>query len=243
MSGFNLQLSEFAVLQVLAAGILMFLVIRLTRKILGVWLKARKSQAVIQRTLPAAEALIWLLFSIWSVGKIIQDTFYSSLIIMAISGIVILWVGWFAARDWIAGIILRMQDRYQPGQLLQVEDIRGKIRRIGYLAMEIERDNGEVLKIPYSSISGKVHGVKEGRDGANHHRFEINLTKDKPLPAVLSQLRLAVLNSVWSPLNKEPEIKLLKETSDAFVLEMIVFAPQDEFGRAIEEDVKREVGC
>ena len=143
----DLQFSELGVFQVLAGGILLFGVFRLLYRVVTM-APAPRVRMIIHRLFPAVETVGWLFYAFWSTSIVFTDRFYHTLAILTLLAILAIWVSWFALKDWIAGVVLRIQDVYETDQYIQLGDIRGRIARMGYLSLEIEQENGDRAKIP-----------------------------------------------------------------------------------------------
>ena len=236
----NFSFSELAFLRALILGICLFLGLKLVHRGLQFFSHLRGYRALLYRSLPVIEASLWLFYAVWAVGAIFKEGLYYNTALMMILAIAVSLVSWFAIRDWIAGIVLKIQDAYEDGQEISIRNIQGTIRRVGHLALEIELPEGEQIKIPYSQISGQIRGRSRPDTTSNHHRFEIEIKREIPLSEAQEQLRNAILNSPWSAFDREPQIKLLNETAAHYLFEAIVYAPGVGCGQAIEEDVKEQ---
>ena len=236
----NFSFSELAFLRALVLGLFLFLGFKLLYRGLQLFSHLRSYRTLLYRILPVIEASLWLFYAVWAVGAIFKEGLYYNTALMMVLVIAVSLVSWFAIRDWIAGIVLRVQDAYESGQEISVRDIQGTIRRVGYLALEIETPGGERVKIPYSQISGHIRGRSLPDTASNYHRFEVEIGREIPLGEARGKLRDAVLNSPWSAFDREPQTKLLDEKGTHYLFEAIVYAPGVGCGQAIEEDVKEQ---
>lgn len=207
-----IDFSEWALLKVLACGLILLVCFRFLRRWLHALAGLRRSFAPVHRVLPAIEASLWLIYVMWAVGAVFTEGWYSNAALLMILAVGLALVSWFAARDWIAGIILRVQDAYEIGQKVRIGDVEGTIGRVGYLALEIELTGGERTKIPYSRISGQVRSQIRTGVMSNDHRFEIEIDDGISLGEAKRTLRKAILNSPWAAFDREPQISLLAET-------------------------------
>jgi len=232
------RLSETALIAVLFVGVLLFLGMTAVRYIGNAIFSKSKLWKVFQRFGPSVEALIWLIFVVRSIGLLIDDPIYYHITLGAIATVSVLCLSWFAGKDWIAGLVFKTQRVYETGQRIRIGEEQGRIRRLGYLSLDVETKNGEHLTIPYSRITGRIHGTSQPEASTRYHRFEVRTTKTQTASSTMKDLRAAILYSPWSSHQKEPQIRLLSESVDGFLFEAVVYSPGSEYSRAIEEDVR-----
>ncbi|MGD9487012.1 MAG: mechanosensitive ion channel domain-containing protein [Calditrichaceae bacterium] len=235
---FELPLSQFAIIKVLIFAFALFLIIKLFERIAKVVFVKRIYRLYFQRYYPILETVVWLLFVLWSIDQIFKDRLYYSVALILIILVTLVWISWFAVRDFIAGIIFKAQDVYEAGQWIKISEIEGRLKSIGYLSLEIEIESGEIIKFPYSKITGVIHSISDPEEHSNHHRFEIELNRANSLKENVELLRRIILNSPWTLLTKAPQIQLLEENENHFVFEIFVYSISKEFFRHIENDVK-----
>ncbi len=235
---FELPLSQFAIIKVLIFAFALFLIIKLFERIAKVVFVKRIYRLYFQRYYPILETVVWLLFVLWSIDQIFKDRLYYSVALILIILVTLVWISWFAVRDFIAGIIFKAQDVYEAGQWIKISEIEGRLKSIGYLSLEIEIESGEIIKFPYSKITGVIHSISDPEEHSNHHRFEIELNRTNSLKENVESLRQIILNSPWTLLTKAPQIQLLEENENHFVFEIFVYSISKEFFRNIENDVK-----
>lgn len=234
------KLSEFALLKVALGAGALFLGLRLLKKALILILRSEYLRTAFQRNFPAIELLFWFGFLLWGAGVVFQDSFYNFFAVAVISAAFAAWLFWIAGRDWVAGIILRMQDALEVDEILQIGDLGGVVRRLGYLSIDIEADNGDLIKVPYRSITGQIYRNRKKRSRSEMQQMQIEIPA--ALAADASQtLRQLILNSPWVSVLNEPIIKKIesKEQGDVFEIRAFVYPPADYL--TVEEDIKSQL--
>lgn len=235
---FEIPLSQFTIIKVLVMAIALFFILKLFGRIAKFVFVKRIYRLYFQRYYPILETFVWLLFILWSIDQIFKDRLYYSISLILIILIALIWISWFAIRDFIAGIIFKTQDVYEPEQRIKITEFEGRLKSIGYLSLEIEVDSGEIIKFPYSKITGVIHSISNPEEHSNHYRFVIETTRSDNPKAIVGYLRQLILNSPWTLLTKDPQIQLLEESNKHFMFEIIVYSVSKEFTRQIEDDVK-----
>jgi len=213
---------QWALLKVLVVGFVILIILRLTFKSLKILEVKYKTNIGYQRYLPAFEMLIWLSFIYWSLEEIFNEPLYFTVFFMTISIIALIWIGWFGARDYIAGIILRTQDLYETGHQLSVGSVTGKISKLGYLNIEVQEQDGAVIKIPYSKITSNIHVNKNENKMVSTHKFSLKVSSHQLLEGVIDKIRKSILNSPWHASHLIPHINKIAEKNNLVDLEVIV---------------------
>lgn len=213
---------QWALFKVIIVAIIIFLVLRLILRSLKILSIKYKTNIGYQRYFPVIEMLIWLTFIYWTLEEIFSEPLYFTVFFITISTIGLIWVGWFGARDYIAGIILRAQDVYETGHQLSVGEVTGKISKLGYLNIEVQEQDGAVLKIPYSKITSSIHLNKNENKMVSTHKFTIKVSSHQLLEGVIDKIRKSILNSPWHASHLTPHINKISEKNNLVDLEVIV---------------------
>ncbi len=237
----DFQVSAYGLIQALVIGALLFLVLRLVQKGLRLPLFPAAYRRSLVRIFPALEAFIWLVFAFWSLYAVIRTRYYATLAWLAVLVIALVWISWFALRDYFAGLILKIHDDYEENQHLRVRDIEGTILKMGLLDVEIEQENSDKVKVPYSRILGEIHWKGERDEGGNYHKFAIRIPRNISIDSILEKLRLSVLNSPWAASNKEPCINVISSTEKEVNCEVGVYALNSDYFYVLERDIKRQM--
>lgn len=236
----TLQLSELVLLRILVGGLLLFGIFRGMHRLLSLVPAQRGYRTAAHRLLPVLEASAWLFYALRSINALFTQPVYHTAAVSGLLVMLLVWISWFAVKDWTAGFVLRTQDIYEQGQNFQVGDIRGRINHVGFLAMEVEQPNGDIVKIPYSKISSQIHGRPTSETTVNDHRFQIMVPKSDSWTKVKTSLRRVILTSPWAATQREPQLRPTQETESHYIVEVTVYASNRAFAQVIEEDVRRQ---
>ena len=235
----SFRVSELALLKALATGVVLFLAFRFLQRLIDGLTGLRRFFTPLYKLLPLVEATLWLFYVVWAVGAVFAERPYYNAALLLVLALVLALVSWFAARDWIAGTILRVQDAYEVGQKIRIGEIEGSIRRIGHLTLEVELSDGAQAKIPYSRISGQVRSQIRPDALANFHHFSIDIPAAIPADEARQMLHAAILNSPWAAFDREPQLKLLAETATHRSFTAVVYTTGGN-GQEIEQHVKEQ---
>lgn len=246
----HFEISRFTLLEMLFLGVVLFVILRLVRRLINRLVLpgssgfgTRPLRRHLRRFWPLIETIIWTLFALNALAAVFQDRLYYTGALMIVLLVATAWFSWFVLKDWFAGVILRIRDVYQPNQMIKIGDIRGTVRRLGDLTLEIEQEDGEIAEIPYSQANSQIHWKSTPeRSAATAYRFEVRIAKNaRPLAEARDTLRAAILFSPWLPSRQIPQIHLLEETPEHFRFEVKIAAPDRQIARAVEADVRDAV--
>lgn len=187
---------------------------------------------------PIFEVIIWFIFLLWGLNVLFRESFYQMIVISSLSAIFIVGLGWFVIRDLFAGVVLRMTDRFYPGQYLRVDQRNGRIKRVGMLNISLQEEDGSVSKIPWNKINGQIYSNGTAADTTNRQQFTVEIPQKYPLESVQRKIYETVLLSVGAAINKEPQIKLTGTANQEWQLEITAYALSPEYFRIIQANVK-----
>ena len=230
----NFDFSELILLLIVPIGVMIYFLL----KILKVNISNSRFNRKYKNYFLLFEIIVWLLFGWWSFKVIYGNTDYYSILIVAILFIVLFWIGWFLAKDFIAGTVLKLSDNYQEGQFFRLNDIEGHIAQINYLHLNIRQENGEIIKIPFSKILGSVHHKSFLDDKTKQYKFEIIIDKQETLDETREKIRKNILLSAGVNIKKEPLISLKLSSETKWNFDITYFILDEQYCELIENNVK-----
>jgi len=233
---FNLQISELALLRFVFLGLLLLIFFRLIGRITKKADMRSSYRNWLRRTVPLVEGLVWFIFILIGLNRLTIASFWSSLAIVLICLITLIWVSWYALRDIIAGIIIKTEGAITVNDRIQLKEVTGQIKRMGYRIMEMETDTGETVNVPFSKVSGALQIKSNPGEKMKSHRFELISKNDNKIPAneLLRLVQKVAYNAPWSSLKKAPQVKLLKEAEGHKYFEIIIYALKVEYFSSIK---------
>lgn len=202
----------------------------------------RKSlKAGINQVLPLLEGIVWLGFLLWSIGQLIRNEVWSSVGVLVIIFLVVVVLFWLLIRDYLAGIILRMDGSLKPNDWIRIKEIEGKITNLGSRIMEVTTASGETINIPYSVISGEISAKPNPAEKLINHSFSLKISKNADVENVINQLKQGILMAPWSSIIKTPEIKLVGEKPDYYQFEINLYSTKMVYFQKIKDALIRSL--
>jgi small-conductance mechanosensitive channel len=229
----NFDFSQLLIALIIPIGIMVYLLLKLIR----VNVSNSRFNKKYKNYFMIFEILVWALFLFWSLKVVFGDTEYFSFFTIASLSIIFIWISWFVARDFIAGVVLKLGDNYQSGQFFRLNNIEGHIAQVNYLHLTINQNNGEIIKIPFSKIIGSIHHKSFLDDKTKQYKFEISVEKNETLDETREKIRKIILLSAGVNIKKEPIIELRSSSENRWNFEIIYFILDEQYCELIENNV------
>lgn len=282
-SNFQIPGSSLTILKVLFFGAILYVLFVIIKKIIEMQFMAPLRSKKVYRldlndVVLLAEVVSWLVFVSWSIQVFSKNNALYSLGLSVLMLAILTGVSWSILRDFVSGIIIKLESTYSINEWLKVRDVEGKITKLGYRSLEIETEKGETVNIPYSIIT-KEMSIKSSRvlgtETIKSYTFELevqqNSTPSTPpksgesanvydnqveeststpesqsdgregIKESKEKIRKLILNSHWSSLKREPQIKLLEETNAGYTFQVTVYTLDAKYFQEIESHVKSQI--
>ena len=230
----NFDFSELIIVLLIPIGILVYFLLKLIRSNIS---NSRFNKKY-RNYFMLFEIIIWFLFLSWVLKVVFGNTEYFSFFTIAFLALIFSWISWFVAKDFIAGIVLKLSDNYQSGQFFRLNNINGHIAQVNYLHLNINQDNGEIIKIPFSKILGSIHHKSFLDDKTKQYKFEISIDKQGTLDETREKLRKIILLSAGVNIKKEPIITLINSSENKWNFEINYFILDEQYCELIESNLK-----
>lgn len=241
MDVFEFQVSQTAILKILLFGAALFFVLRTVQKAIHLPRIKKLLGFPLQRFFPFIEMAIWGFYLLWAAQQFFQHRPFYAAVWIGTLALLAVWASWFAIRDVIAGIILKAEDAYEINQRIKLPSVEGKIHRLGHRSLEIEIEGGQIVKIPYGKIAGEQRILSDPRETGRSYSFQVTAPKTLEPEQAAEQLRRAALDSPWSSVKKEPQVRFLGEQEGGYRFEVVAYPLGEAYSRKVEEYVRKRV--
>jgi small-conductance mechanosensitive channel len=185
--------------------IMLLLVVSYLIRLLG------QRYSIIQRYLPVVNAVqfaLWIIIVFWIIHNFFLEKSYYSILVSVVFIVLILLVTWFYVKDVIAGFLFRIKHNPLRGQVLSVGSIAGIIQKSGITFLTLEKADGEIIRMPYSTIANKALSI-QSKDHQITGHVTISLKAPSSVsPALLEQtIRQTLAMSSWCVVSKSIDIE------------------------------------
>lgn len=230
----NFEISEFLVAFIIILAFFLFTLMKLLKK----YFIERKLSSKYQQYYYLLEIIVWIMFIIWSLKTILEDSIYYTIIVVTIFLSIAVWVTWFIVRDFVAGLVFKFNDDYKKGQLLEVNNVKGFIGKINYLNIDLISNEGEVIKIPYSKIQANIHKKSVLDKNIIRHNFQFQFPLTVSFDKIKDEIIYEILLTPGIDLNKDPIIKLDGRKENYQIIGVTIFLLSESVIDLISQKIK-----
>jgi len=206
----------------------------------GLLRSGRARVIVRRRVIPALELAFAVTVSFWIIALATVRLSPAGLVALGAVLAAIGWAGRAAIDDFGSGIALRMEGAVEPERWVRIGTTEGIVRRVGYRTVEIESDNGERVRYPFSRLARDVIVADAGM-GPRAHGFVLEVPKDRPLGRLLADVPAAALLSPWSSTTRPAVVELRAETATHYVLDVTAYSIDPAYNSQIELTTRHQL--
>ncbi|BCS95288.1 hypothetical protein DSLASN_09200 [Desulfoluna limicola] len=227
------DMSELLVLEILLAGVVLFLVLRIVQRGLGVWVIRRQGSPALLRFYPVVEVAVWVMFLSWAVRQIFQPGVAGSVALLVLMVGLFAWAGSFVVRDWFAGVVFKAEETYRLGDLLGVKGVRGRLKHMGYRSLTLEAADGLRVIIPYSAFV-KERAVEAFPRKTVCKTVALDLPVQTPFSDARQTLQAIALCAPWSAMDHKPQVRLVESRDHHYTVEVDAYIVDERFAADVE---------
>jgi|GEM_PF-2358988 len=235
------SISAIKVLIVIAAALLLFGVIRALRSFLPTLQLPRVWRERSERFGPIFELFVWSIFAAVAIAWLLEGNRLATAILLAAGVVLVVVAGFFAIRDYFAGVIIRVERFARVGDRITVDDLEGEVITLGTRFAELQLLNGDLVQLPYSALS-RANIVRSQRAGeAPRHTFVVSLPKGLNSARGQQLAYNAVLLNHWAAPRHDPVVRALNTETLEITVQPIVGTRADELEIAVRQALADDV--
>lgn len=148
--------------------------------------------------------MAWL---IWSVSKLYNEYKISALLTIGVITIVLVIPMWYLLRDFLYGIVLKLQGRVDKGTAIETGNLKGVVLKSGYLNFTMKTRDGNIADIPYSKVMLKVMQRQDTNVNLQLRQLSMDLPVEIGEDELREKLFTALRNAPWVAASTLPVIK------------------------------------
>lgn len=176
----NFNISEIQLYKLLfyvLFGAILFIVLYIINHYVIPLIKRKQHQ--INKYWQKFQIIAWLLFSGMFFIALIRANLFITLTFM----VIILGLGWNFWSNIFAGIIIRFNNQFEPGEVIATDFAQGELKAVNLSQSELINDKGETIIIPNKKLRGAVLTHYHKKSNVQMHAFTVELA-DKTIEAV-----------------------------------------------------------
>ena len=184
------------------------------------------------------EGIVWGMVLLGAAIFFLENNIIFSTILFLLLLLLFYWYSRFALRDYIAGIVFKVENSFSLDDPIEVEGQKGIIKKYHYRNLEIENEDGEMILLPYSILLGIVSSPRKISDSLLSFSFEITISSEQPYDKVSDLLKKYILSMPWTVFKNEPKIQLLEEKDNFFNVKITIFSFDESYFQPMHKRVE-----
>ena len=149
-----------------------------------------------------------------------------------------LWSTRHALSDWGSGVVLRAEGTLKKGGRLSFGTSRGRIRSLGLRSVEVEAEDGRLLRLPYAALAGGALETSPDGTTTRSHAFTVTVEDPADPADVVDRIRAAALLSPWSATEPAPSARVTEREGRRVRIEVTVHPLDAAYSSQVERAVR-----
>lgn len=142
---------------------------------------------------------------------------------------------WSSLYDLVLGVVFRVARVCQVGDLVQVDDIDGRVLEVGARALVLQTRDGDEAVVPYGRIGRRTLRRTQSVSGAYVHSFVLELPAQRGFAEFKRQIIEAAMRNHWASTVHEAKV----ERRTGGTVEVSVFAHDADHAPIVERAVRQ----
>ncbi|NPD47463.1 MULTISPECIES: mechanosensitive ion channel domain-containing protein [unclassified Lentimicrobium] len=173
--------------------------------------------------LPVVELISWLGVVIWAIRFVYARQDFIILIVFGCLVLLMIVPVWFLLRDFLFGVILKLQRKIEVNREINVEGLIGSVIKTGYFSFDILTPQGSKDAIPYSRVISKV--ISHDSDNSNLVKKKLIFTFSSTefSQVTLTKLQTLLINCPFVASSEPPLIEELVQQNESQKVVVFVY--------------------
>ncbi len=237
---FDTVYSNTAVYKFIFWGVFLFAFLRALFFILPLFIRKKNTRKITNRFFPIFELVCWLFFFIWAIQFFLKSNHFYASLLFVLTILLMLIITWYAIRDFVAGIIFKTGAKYSQEETVKILDYTGKIVNTSFRTIELETEQGERVRIPYSKTIESVIVKSHPALMMKNYTFELKVKKDKLLSETIAEIKQTIIHLPWASIKKDTQITPKSVNDNYFVLDVTIYTLDKDFFYKIENQIRKK---
>lgn len=234
----DLQVSVLGLVAALLGVVVVLVLLKAAAWLVAAVPMPQARRTALRRAGPVLAGFVGIAYALVAVRFVFHGTnLISSLAGVAVVG-VMLGLSWFALRDLVAGLFWKAGHACQLNDVIRVENVEGRVIRLGFRVIGVETDQGDHVFLPYSKLQSEALVVSREQFGESRYVFEVEIPTDKPAGELERAVERMAMLCHGTSLSRKPRVRQVASNR----LEVTVFAIWSEPVADLEFRVRRALG-
>lgn len=219
-----------------------YILLKLTNFMLNRFSKKYHFLHNVNHLLQVMVPIIWTIIGFWSVKYLFQNEAYYHLVVSSSVIIISGLVGWFFIKDFIAGIIFRLQNNYLKGESIQFGSLIGQLESMQLTHLLIQTKEGKLMKVPYSRLSNEIISENTQIIASKESIIQLKTNKKESTQKTENAIRKVLLASPWPTRNTHSLVVLKEEGDQHYYFEIRVEVRNSTHIEYLKEGLEKRFG-
>ncbi|MCA9621325.1 MAG: mechanosensitive ion channel [Myxococcales bacterium] len=215
---------------VLVGGALLAAALYALRAVIDILPLARATQNELRRAFPASAALLALVYLLIAVSYLFQEQPIVAAVAVVLVLAAFVAASWSSLHDLASGVVLKAGEVLRVGDHVTLDELQGRVTRMGLLALVLETNDGEEALIPYRRV-GKERILRSPTvEGPLPHVFRVAVENGTTLAELKAAIRLHAMLAHFAAVSRAPEFVV----ADDGELEVTIYTIDPDRGPEVE---------
>lgn len=232
---FSINLEKLSIINFLwliFLGILLFVIINLTKKYLFVLvIKSPLKREKVQTKIPVLEITLWMLYALHAMYVLILPFPFFGVIVLGI----LIYILRKELNNLIQGLIFRYKGVVEKDERISINNKEGRVESFNLFDVYFEDKEGEIEVIDYADLVKQTIVKKEFSSEYFSYKFSIKTKSD----ILASDIEKQILQLPWSTSVYPPKVILVKEQEENNYFDVLVYAIDKRYFSFIEDDIRK----
>jgi len=188
--------------------------------------------------LPVIEIIFWLGFLIWCLHLVYEAEAFPTLIFLGVIIVLLLAPVWFLMRDFLHGLILKIQRKIEIDSKIEIGGLKGKIVKTDYFTFDIKTEDGNIKTIPFNKIRAEIISKNSANNNLERQELLFQIHSEQDIKQILEGLKTTLINAPWVAATQEPSLKVTSNNSGLYLIETVFYTLKKEHVSRIDAYVK-----
>lgn len=226
-------------IRIILIGVVVLLVFRLLSFLNRILPLSKEFKHYSGYLLPVAEFFVWLGFLIWSIRKIYESESYVTVVVFGIALLLLIIPVWFFMRDFLYGLLLKIQRKIEVGNRVEIGEIAGVIVKTDYLSFDVKNPEGDIFTVPFNKIRSNVISKQGTNASLEKHSVQLKIISSEEESQVLKRVNSMLMLAPWIGPTQTPIVKNIEKKGEEYLLTVIVQILKKEHALKIRDYVQK----
>jgi len=224
-------------IDIVLAGIVVFLFFRGLTILIKILPFSRSTKLYIGYIMPVVELVLWVGFIMWTVRLMYEAYNTTALIVSGTLTILFIVPMWFLIRDFLNGVIMKVQRKIDLGNTIEIEGIKGVVTKAGHLSFDIRTKDGSIKTVPYNKVMSRIISKQGSNVNLDSQVISFRVDLSDNIDSAIARLKASLANAPWVAASQDPIIRDVRKDSGEYIVDVVVYILKQEHVQKIKDYV------